>query len=37
MLEKYKSKDVKKQFVDVKRELMKLTPPSSLKQSPSSE
>ena len=30
MLEKYKSKEVKKQFAEVKKELMKLTPPENL-------
>lgn len=33
MLEKYKSKEVKKQFQDVKRELMKLEQPPNLKKS----
>jgi len=33
MLEKYKGKDVRKQFLDVKRELMKLEQPKNLKQS----
>lgn len=33
MLEKYKSKEVKKQFLDVKRELMKLEQPPNLKKS----
>ena len=30
MLEKYKSKEVKKQFAEVKKELMKLTAPENL-------
>ena len=30
MLEKYKSKEVKKQFAEVKKELMKLTAPDNL-------
>ena len=33
MLEKYKSKEVRKQFMDVKRELMKLEQPPNLKKS----
>ena len=33
MLTKYKSKEVKKQFQEVKRELMKLEQPENLKKS----
>ena len=31
-MEKYKSKDVRKAFTDVKRELLKLEPPPGLQQ-----